>query len=580
MQNYERKGTLSRLLCFLIIAGLSFIVKTADAQSDRKKITWDLDHDTILSVIPFDEYLRLSIESSSTIPFDTDTRLTVFDLKKVPKVQRKLRGARPDGLVRWEDVLAHKSLKKYSSAVVKVDDTTLASNIPVLLKPEHDYLFRIGEPPKKLTDSEVQIFLADYGDEIFKSTITPFVLEFAQASSISIGEVTKDFNDFINNKLVEDIENLLQRENPRYKLQEPNLAEFKDRATIIFDFANNTKKLVEASNESTFDASFVLNALEEDNDLAAYKTDLRLEWMKSLQDSLVRIEELRKGLEQVEIVLEDANEEYNSRYPELRALQIAKEMGNASAEDLEQIKRLDEVVLELALVITNNEKAIDSLSNEVKSLEQYIQTEEDSFDKSLDDDIEPKISAVVDSYKALKRLSYTINKVIVSSAIVDEVFGATYSGSVTERAKSRITAMISMGYVPGDFNTLTTAVGINWHLRPRNPNKPIGASRSRNVADWMYQRTSLFAAITFLDLTGNLFEDETKEGIINNQSLVIGGAFTIMDGVFINIGSLLYNSVHPNDVVTKKELRASWYIGLSINRDLGLANKNNFNKPQ
>lgn len=174
-------------------------------------------------------------------------------------------------------------------------------------------------------------------------------------------------------------------------------------------------------------------------------------------------------------------------------------------------------------------------------------------------------------------LKESINAVIDEFVISRGIVGSTFSSEFIERSDTKLTSATGLGIVGGSINKPTTTIGVQYHLRPINDRVPIAAIRDGTFLKTLLRRVSIFAAVSFVNLNNDFFDDK-REGILNNQSVLGGIGIYAFDGVYVNLGGMLFNEIHPNPLISEKELRLGFFTSLAI--DIRLNNKFKLSAPE
>lgn len=190
---------------------------------------------------------------------------------------------------------------------------------------------------------------------------------------------------------------------------------------------------------------------------------------------------------------------------------------------------------------------INSLTCNIK--EGNKETAKEKFDEAI-----IKREALNDE---IKKLAQDIAKKSIKQIVSDN---STYSNSPTQNAKSYFTFDVGFLYSPyiNDFYPTTT---FTIYFRPINKNLPF---KNYSCFDQIMVRTGFVCGLT----TGDFSRTNRREGIINNQALILGLGFRILPFLQISAGSLVFKADDPNPIIENFQMKSSLYFSASIDFDI------------
>lgn len=152
---------------------------------------------------------------------------------------------------------------------------------------------------------------------------------------------------------------------------------------------------------------------------------------------------------------------------------------------------------------------------------------------------------------------------------VTDYYMTTVSNSFERRAKQRLTPAIGLssayfGAVGSDktFVKQSLLVGFYYHYRPIDKEIPTRAYRLLSL-----QRLSSFIALSVTSLE----EEFVRKDLIGDSNLFVGLGYSLLDGLSVNSGLMLFQEVNPNRLFSDRtSIKGTYYWGATI--DLRIQN--------
>jgi hypothetical protein len=182
---------------------------------------------------------------------------------------------------------------------------------------------------------------------------------------------------------------------------------------------------------------------------------------------------------------------------------------------------------------------------------------------------EPETKALVTKYLASRKVFIDILEEelpLSTEGIYLLTLARTIPVKEQERMKKFISFNASLGAIGSDIDKAFTGLGVHYHFRPVNRNLMLKEQMLRGM-DWVMARLSVAAGVTMINVNGDLFSDN-RTGILDNQSFYVGLGIMPADGIFVDIGSILYYQNQGDVENPDKILKGGFFISVNFSTSI------------
>lgn len=252
---------------------------------------------------------------------------------------------------------------------------------------------------------------------------------------------------------------------------------------------------------------------------------------------------------------------------------LKQEFGNVFSEFdnlIFEIKKLESHLKEeeLPLQIFDSDEIVKKIQDDQEILELLKVKHSDANDKGLttsfdDHRFDKRLSQLKTNIEVFEKQYEDQLKLIVDRVMVANQIARTYHSDIVQNAGLYFTNDIGAGFATGIDRFFTMLGAANVYLRPINENVPL--KQYKRFEDWMLTRSSLLIGLT---VTGDIEASGVREGIIDAQALLLGAGFRVLPWLKVNTGSLIYNKINPNPLVSTKTTRSDLFFSVTISAAL------------